>query len=180
MRQSDESLEQAIRKSRDVIRLSKQLVYALHRKDLDAAQELEIRLFEEVKNLKLISENLASINFSGSYKVAIQEFVEAVSFYDFVKGNDIRDYKELDVSIEYYLMGLCDLTGELVRKAINSVIDGDYQTALKIRDFVKELYGQFLEINFKNGELRKKFDSIKYDLKKLDDVVYELKIRDKI
>jgi len=32
-------------------------------------------------------------------------------------------------------------------------------------------------LNLKNDNLRKKFDSIKYDLKKVEEVVYDLSIR---
>ena len=32
-------------------------------------------------------------------------------------------------------------------------------------------------LNLKNDALRKKFDSIKYDLKKVEEVVYDLSIR---
>jgi Translin family len=32
-------------------------------------------------------------------------------------------------------------------------------------------------LNLKNDTLRKKFDSIKYDLKKVEEVVYDLSIR---
>ena len=36
------------------------------------------------------------------------------------------------------------------------------------------------KIDFKNGELRRKYDGIKYDIKKLDDLVFQLKMKDKI
>jgi hypothetical protein len=35
----------------------------------------------------------------------------------------------------------------------------------------------FRLLNLKNDTLRKKFDSIKYDLKKVEEVVYDLSIR---
>ena len=35
-------------------------------------------------------------------------------------------------------------------------------------------------LNLKNDNLRKKFDSIKYDLKKVEEVVYDLSIRSRL
>ena len=114
--------------------------------------------------------------YSGPFKIAVQEFVEAVCYYEFVKNKKIPSAKELKVDTEYYLLGLCDLTGELVRKAINSAINNDYDQALFIKKFVNDLYNELMLFEFRN-ELRKKFDSIKYDLKKLDELALGIKLK---
>ena len=114
--------------------------------------------------------------YSGPFKIAIQEFVEAACYHEFVKNKKIPSAKELNVDTEYYLLGLCDLTGELVRKAINSAINNDYDQALFIKKFVNDLYNELMLFEFRN-ELRRKFDSIKYDLKKLDDVALGIKLK---
>jgi len=75
---------------------------------------------------------------------------------------------------------LCDLTGELVRRAINKAINEQYSESVEIRDVVAMIYENLMQFDFRNGELRRKFDSIKYDLKKLEDLVLELKLKDKI
>ena len=76
-------------------------------------------------------------------------------------------------------MGLCDLCGELTRKAVNSVIAENYSLVLEIKDFITQLH-EDLELFSLSGELRKKFDSIKYHLSKLEDIVLRLKLSDKI
>jgi hypothetical protein len=43
--------------------------------------------------------------------------------------------------------------------------------------FVEELYAGFRLLNLKNDYLRKRYDSIKYDLKKIEEVVYDITIR---
>ena len=63
-------------------------------------------------------------------------------------------------------MGLCDLTGELGRKAVNEVIKKNFKQAEQIRELVDEIYGEFLKLNLRNSELRKKSDQIKWNLKK--------------
>jgi len=78
-----------------------------------------------------------------------------------------------------YLAGLCDLTGELVRKAVKSILDGKLEETKWIKDFVEAVYGEFLEMELLDWELRKKYDSIKYNLKKLEDIMYDLQIRGK-
>lgn len=64
-----------------------------------------------------------------------------------------------------------------VRLATNSVTLGDFQRPLKISAFVSELYNGFRQLNLKNDGLRKKFDSIKYDVKRIEGIVYDLSIR---
>jgi predicted translin family RNA/ssDNA-binding protein len=165
--------------SREVVQLSKKVIYSLHRNDLksagSAANEMTAKLksmCEAAKHPKLLT--------SGSYKVAVQEYVEAIAFFELMSGNPIPPNSKLKLDPEYYLMGLIDLTGEIVRKAINSAIKGDYKTSVRLKDLVSDLHDELLLFDFAGGELRKKFDSVKYDLKKLDDLVLNLKLLNKI
>ena len=77
-------------------------------------------------------------------------------------------------------MGLCDLSGELVRKAVNDVIKKNFKEAMIIKNLVEEIYGEFLELNLRNSELRRKSDQIKWSLKKLEDIVFELKVKGRL
>ena len=63
------------------------------------------------------------------------------------------------------------------RFAVNSVTSADYGRPYKIAAFVAELDAGFRLLNLKNDSLRKKFDGLKYDLKKIEEVVYDLTIR---
>ncbi len=78
---------------------------------------------------------------------------------------------------EDYLMGICDLTGELGRKCVMSAIDGDIKVIKEIKKFVDSIYVEFLKMNLRNGHLRKKSDAIKWNLKKIEEVLYDLSIR---
>lgn len=74
-------------------------------------------------------------------------------------------------------MGLLQLSSELARLAVNSVTSGDYNRPLQIAKFVGELNAGFRLLNLKNDSLRKRFDALKYDVKKIEEVVYDLSIR---
>lgn len=63
------------------------------------------------------------------------------------------------------------------RFAVNSVTYGDYSQPIKISKFVTQLNSGFRLLNLKNDSLRKKFDALKYDIKKIEEVVYDLSIR---
>ena len=61
------------------------------------------------------------------------------------------------------------------RLAVNSVTAGDYSRPLRISTFINEL--GFRLLNLKNDSLRKRYDGLKYDVKKIEEVVYDLSIR---
>jgi len=174
---SDSQRELLIKKTRDVLKLSKQLIYSLHREDLESSKTLEKDIKKSFSELQQIADKSPELRYSGSFKISAQEFVEAMCYYGFVVENKIPSHKELGVSPNFYLYGLCDLTGELVRKAINDAIKGRWDSALKIKEVVEEIYGELLQFDFREGEIRKKFDSIKYDLKRLDDVALSIKLK---
>lgn len=63
------------------------------------------------------------------------------------------------------------------RLAVNSVTAGDYSRPLRISNFINELDSGFRLLNLKNDPLRKRYDGLKYDVKKIEEVVYDLSIR---
>lgn len=68
------------------------------------------------------------------------------------------------MTIEEYLHSLISLIEELARLAVNSVTLGDYHRPLEISRFVKDLHAGFQILNLKNDNLRKRSDSIKYNV----------------
>ena len=172
----DNQREILIRKSREVVKLSKKVIYSVHRNEIKKADGFMNQIKSKVAELDKTAKKMPVLYYSGPFKIAIQEFVEAACYHNFVKSKNIPSASELKVDTEYYLLGLCDLTGELVRKAINSAINNDYDEALFIKKFVNDIYNELMLFEFRN-ELRRKFDSIKYDLKKLDDVALGIKLK---
>ena len=60
---------------------------------------------------------------------------------------------------------------------MNAVTAGDYGRPIRIAKFIGELDSGFRLLNLKNDALRKRFDGLKYDLKKVEEVVYDVTIR---
>ena|SRR3989338_1279286 len=180
MERFDDQRESLIKRGRDLIKLSKEIIYSTHRNEIKAAESKVKEIKSVAKELKKIAEKHPELYYSGSFKQSFQEYVEALCYYEFVKNKKIPTHKELDVEIEHYLLGLCDLTGELVRNAIIAAVGDDVKQALSVKSLVEELYWELVKFDFRNSELRRKFDSIKYDLKKLEDLILQLKLQKKI
>jgi len=157
--------------SREIIKLSKQIIFAVHRDDLKKASLYAKQIKNRFKKFNGPPYNV------DLHKTAVQEYVEAIAYFEFVKNSKLPTKSELKVDSECYLLGLCDLTGELVRKAANEIINKDFDEAFKIRNFVNDLYGEFLQLDIRSGELRKKADAVRWNLKKLDDVIFDVRIR---
>lgn len=54
---------------------------------------------------------------------------------------------------------------------------GDYERPLQISRFLADLSAGFRLLNLKNDGLRKRFDGLKYDVKKIEEIVYDISIR---
>ncbi|MCX6694816.1 MAG: hypothetical protein NTU61_00770 [Candidatus Altiarchaeota archaeon] len=167
------------KKSRDVVKLSKELIYASNRGDLKTAKEKLASIRKERGNLDKLASK-PKLRYYFPYILAVQEYVEAVAFYWIIAKKRIPTRSELKADADVYVMGLSDLTGELVRKAVDDMIREDYKHAILMKEIVAEIYGLVLGIDFEGGDMRKKADQVKWNLNKLEDLIYDARIRDKI
>lgn len=90
---------------------------------------------------------------------------------------NLKDRDAFHLTIEEYLLSLITLLDELARLARNSVTLGDYRRPLQISQFIKDVHAGFQILNLKNDSLRKRSDGIKYRVKEVEDVVYDLSLR---
>jgi len=126
--------ERIIKASRDLTTLSKRLIFLLQR----ASDGQQSKVFNQDKAKKdeiipimqTISNELAGHNYylyRNQYSPGMQEYVEAVSLLQFIDSRTLLDLHGLRTQLpiscseEDYLLGLADLTGELMRFGLNSV-----------------------------------------------------------
>ena len=176
----DADREEVIKACRDVLKASKGAIYAVHRNEhataksqLEDAKKVLARIAAKVKaNPRLVA--------VGSIHEAQEEYAEGACYYGLMVDKKLPSYNDLKVDIEPYLGGLCDMVGELTRKAINSAIDDDIKTAMHIRQLVRDIFEELNRLELRNIPARRKFDSIKYGLEKLEDLALQLKLKDKL
>jgi len=94
-----------------------------------------------------------------------------------VNVSDPKGPYQLEIDLEDYLMGVSSLPKELSRFCVNCVRCGNYTMPVAISQFVTDLYSGFRLLNLRNDALRRKFDSIKYDVAKLEEVMYDVSVR---
>jgi len=126
------------------------------------------------------------------WKYAITQIVYITSLIHWIEKKQLITINEIEIvlglsgksqsnsfciELEDYLLGLCNLPSELSRLCVNSVTAGNYELPVQISAFVSDLYAGFRLLNLKNDNLRKRYDGIKYDMKKIEEVVYDISIR---
>jgi len=80
------------------------------------------------------------------------------------------------VNYDDYLGAICDLTGEIVRKMILLVTNGEDEKAKKLKEFITEIINELIKFDL-TGYLRHKYDEAKRNLKKAEEILYDLKIK---
>lgn len=169
---------EVIKQSGDALHSSKRAIFALHR---DNKKEAENKLKEAEKIFKNLQKKYKSetkVFGEGSYKAGIEEYVEAVLFMQFVSTGKIGEVKGVQITADSYIAGLCDLPGELYRYAIKAATNHDIKMVKKCSEMSNEIVGELIEFNL-TSYLRNKFDQAKQANHKLENVVYEVSLREK-
>ncbi|MBU2542607.1 hypothetical protein KJ785_03545 [Patescibacteria group bacterium] len=167
---------EVIGESNNALHHAKRAIFALHRDNVKEATE-KIDLVEKIlKSINTKYKSTPKIFNEGSYKAALEEYVEAKCFFDFLQTGKIGEIKTLPIAEEIYLAGLCDVPGELYRYAIKSATNKDIAMTKKCAEMAQEIIGELIEFNL-TSYLRTKFDQAKGAVQRLEIVVYELSLR---
>ena len=78
--------------------------------------------------------------------------------------------------LEYFL-GVADLTGELMRLAINSVGNGDLDTPIEVCQFLRELELGFTSLGNASREINRKISTLRQSMRKVENACYTLQVR---
>ncbi|XP_051503975.1 translin-associated protein X-like [Myxocyprinus asiaticus] len=166
---------------------------------LDAVRQKIGQIAEELRGEDLHQ-------FHRAFTPGIQEYVEAVSFHHFIKNHKLISLEEINARLVFmrdeqktkvcyktstfttiltfqvvptdYLLGVADLTGELMRMCITSVGSGDMDTPFQLSTFLREIHDGFSYIgNTGPYEVSKKLHTLRQSLGKVEDACYTLRVR---
>ena len=76
-----------------------------------------------------------------------------------------------------YLLGIADLTGELMRQAITSVGSGNLDIPTQNCTFMRCIHDAFVSLGNTNRELPRKLWTLKQSLQKVEKACYTLQVR---
>jgi len=171
-------------KRRDIIKLSgdaqqhaKKAIFALQRDDKSGASERFAAALDIFIQLSKKFKNDPELFDEGSYRAALEEYVEASLFRDCLEQKTLGKVKGVEVDADMFISGLCDVPGELYRYAIKSATARDFVTTKKCYQYAEEIIGELIDMDL-TGYHRNKFDQAKQALHKIEQVVYEVSLRD--
>ncbi|OQR82611.1 hypothetical protein ACHHYP_15728 [Achlya hypogyna] len=172
----DEKREMVIKQSRDILKASKQAIFAMHRGNMEeASDKLEVA-DQVIQALAPVILEEATLR-NGAFSSAMEEYAEAQCFRHFLTAGTLVSLEELNfVDRDEYLGGVVDFTGEVTRYAIVQATKRDVERVEACRAMVDAISGELIQFSFRNSPLRKKYDSLKYNLKKLENTLYELSL----
>ena len=105
--------------------------------------------------------NLHRDAYTGSVRVAIQEYAEAHILLSLIERNVYPDPSELKIPAISYILGLADSVGEFRRRALNCLLEGNLREAERCLNIMKEIYGELIsqeKAYVLASELRRKCD----------------------
>ena len=77
-----------------------------------------------------------------------------------------------------FVLGIGDLTGELMRLSINAVGSGNREMPFSVLQFIRDVYSSFLRLwPGSSKELPKKVEIMKTSLLKIEQVCYTIRVR---
>lgn len=161
----------------EALHKSKIAIFTMHRGQFTEAKKVIIEVEKILKGLEVNFKKSPGLRYEGSYKAAIEEYAEAKIFCELAIKHTITPIKEVKIDFDTYLAGLCDATGEMVRLATKEATAGNFEEVVKIKDLVTDVLGELVVFNL-TSYLRTKYDQSKTNLRRLEQMVYEIKLRE--
>lgn len=174
----DRLREEALKISRTVLRSAKQAIFALHRDEIAEAKKILDGAENLILNLGSLFKKHRKLEHEGFFKEAAEEFVEAKMFYEFLKSGDVDFKSKAKFETQDYLGGICDLTGEILRKTILLASEGQFKKLPLFQSACEQILGELIKFDLV-GKLRMKYDEAKRNLKKMEEVMYEVAMKEK-
>ncbi|KAK4788076.1 hypothetical protein SAY86_019395 [Trapa natans] len=199
----NEKRERIVKASRDITINSKKVIFQVHRinkynkdevlekaeKDLSAVTNQYVsRLVKELQGCDFWKLRRA-------YSPGVQEYVEAATLCKFCKSGTLLNLDEmnatllplsdpseepLQINILDYLLGLADLTGELMRLAIGRISDGEIEYAEKICKFVREIHRELtlvVPLMDDSHDMKTKMEVMLQSVMKIENACFSVHVR---
>ncbi|TFK57487.1 Translin [Heliocybe sulcata] len=197
--------ERLIKSSRDITNLSKKCIFLLHRIATEDSQDdfhsRGMRAVQQARpKLREIQRLFASMKpelvgdlywrHRKSVSPGLQEYIEALSFSHYLEHGTLVTFDQVQKSIgdedgpyfpltiSDYLLGLSDLTGELMRFAISAISrKGGRAKANEICAFVRRCKADFEGMCPRVRGLSRKQHVTNSSLQKIEDAAYTIAVR---
>ncbi len=168
--------QELIKVSSDALTSAKEAIFAFHRGGMEEGSTRLRSCIQFLGKAALKFKAIPELSSEGSYRAALEEFVEASLFEKFLQKKQIGEVKAPGLDEDVYLGGLFDMTGELVRYAVLKATERNYKEMERAYDVLKTVSGEIISMNI-TGALRSKYDQLKQSVRKMEEIRYDLSLR---
>ncbi len=156
--------EEALKLSREVIRLSANSIRASHREDFDEACDLKAQARKKVEETKDLLNNKLEIYYTGYVQDAQKEYAESELTYAIIREFELPTHTDLGVEPAAYLNGLAEAVGESRRHVLDVLRHGNLERAEAILGIMDEVYYVLITFDYPDAVtqgLRRQTDMVR-------------------
>ena len=158
--------DDAIRRSRTLIRYCANSIRAMHRGEFDQAKELLDTARRAAVEMVDDVQDHPGVYGAGYTQDALKELVEAFAVYAMLRRKPLPTLDDLGVTVDYpaYLKGLAEAASEMRRAILDTIRKGDLERGELLLEDMQEVYSAMITIDFPDavtGGLRRTTDSLR-------------------
>nr|MDO8043623.1 haloacid dehalogenase [Candidatus Baldrarchaeota archaeon] len=149
--EKDQVRENALKITRETVRLSAEAIRAIHRGELENAKNMIKDVKKKLEDLATELRGHPDIYFSGYVYSAYQEYVEAAVLLSILDGSKIPSPEDLNVPYVPYLLGLGDVVGELRRQILDAIRKDQLDQGEFFLGIIEEIYEALSTLGYPNA-----------------------------
>ncbi|XP_026415681.1 translin-associated protein X-like [Papaver somniferum] len=203
LNQFNDKRERVVKASRDITINSKKVIFQVHRISKSNREEVLEKAEKDLaavtsQYISRLVKELQGTDFwrlRRAYSPGVQEYIEAATLCKFCKSGTLLDLAEinatllplsdpslepLQINVLDYLLGLADLTGELMRLAMGRISEGELEYAENICRFVRDIYRELTLVvphMDENSEMKKKMEVMLQSVVKIETACFGVHVR---
>jgi translin len=162
--QTDAAREQAIGRSRELIRICARSIRAMHREEWDSADSQLNDAQQAAQVLIACTAEVHPIYNAGYTQDALKEYVEAHLTYAMMRDLPYKGPVELGVEGNTWLNGLSEAATEMRRRILDIIRHGHSEEAERLLDAMDEVYSLLVTFDFHDSitrGLRRRTDTVR-------------------
>jgi translin len=161
--EKDKIREEALKSSRDIIICCRKAIQRLHQDQLPEAETFIQQASAKLVQLYDFTKPYPDLFHAGFVENAAQELVEAHCLYNIMKGEDLPDPDKIQTTYSAYLLGLCDVVGELRRGALDFMLEGNAAKANEYLHHMDRIYDAIMSFDYPSAlvPIKKKQDMVR-------------------
>lgn len=156
--------EEALRQSRELIRLSATTVRSIHRHEFEDAQQGLQEAAQRADELRALRDSHPDIYYAGYVQDALKEYAEACLLRALVQEQPLPSFSDLQLEIPAYLNALCEAASECRRHILDLLRRGDTVRAERLLAEMDDIYYLLVTFDYPDaitGGLRRNVDALR-------------------